>query len=326
MSCVTQRPHLIIIVGPTCAGKTELALKIAQSRKWEIISADSMQVYRYMDIGTAKPGKEIRAIIPHHLIDVVAPDEPFNAAMYTGLARKIIESAGKEAKTYLVVGGTGLYIKALLGGIFAGPSADEGIREYYREQLKRFGKSYLYEQLKEKDARTAAAIDPRHTSRIIRALEVWELTGKSIVEQQQEHRFGDRPYDYIKIGLKTTREQLWEKIERRTEGMIRQGLVDEVKWLLNHGYHGGLKSMKSLGYRHIVRHLQGGLGLEEAVSLMNRDTRQYTKRQMTWFAADGEVGWCDSGDVVSVEERIDSFESGRGLISNQSPPPRCFLP
>lgn len=307
MSRVNPRPRLIIIIGPTCAGKTELALKIAQAWGWEIIGADSMQVYRYMDIGTAKPGKEDRAMVPHHLIDVVAPDEPFNTAIYAGLARKIIESAGEQAKTFLVVGGAGLYIKALLGGIFAGPPADEGIREYYRERLRRFGKSYLYEQLKEKDARAAAAIEPRHTSRIIRALEVWELSGKSIVEQQQEHRFGDRPYDYIKIGLKTARDRLWEKIERRTGGMIRQGLVDEVKWLLKQGYHEGLKSMQSLGYRHVVQHLQGGLRLEEAVYLINRDTRQYAKRQMTWFAADSEVKWYDSGDAASIEERIKDF-------------------
>jgi len=313
MSRVTQRPRLIIIVGPTCAGKTELALKIAQAWGWEIIGADSLQVYRYMDIGTAKPGKEDRAMVPHHLIDVAAPDEPFNAAMYAGLARKIIESAEGQAKTFLVVGGAGLYIKALLGGIFAGPPADEGIREYYLERLRRFGKSYLYEQLKEKDVKAAAAIDPRHTSRIIRALEVWELSGKSIVEQQQEHRFGDRPYDYIKIGLKTARDRLWEKIERRTEGMIRQGLVDEVKWLLKHGYHEGLKSMQSLGYRHVVQHLQGDLRIEEAVSLINRDTKQYAKRQMTWFAADSEVEWYDFSDAASIEERIKYLTSSSSL-------------
>ena len=307
MSHINPRPRLIIIVGPTCAGKTELALKIAQTWGWEIIGADSMQVYRYMDIGTAKPGKEDRAMVPHHLIDVVAPDEPFNAAMYAGLARKIIESTGEQAKTFLVVGGAGLHIKAFLGGIFAGPPADESLREHYREQLRRFGKSYLYEILKEKDGKAAAAIEPRHTSRIIRALEVWELSGKSIVEHQQEHRFGDRPYDYIKIGLKTARNLLREKIERRTEGMIKQGLVDEAKWLLKRGYHEGLKSMQSLGYRYIVQHLQGGLRLEAAVSMINRDTRQYAKRQMTWFAADSEVEWHDSGDAGSIEERIKNF-------------------
>lgn len=309
MSRVNPRPRLIIIGGPTCAGKTELALKIAQAWGWEIIGADSMQVYRYMDIGTAKPGKEDRAMVPHHLIDVVSPDEPFNAAMYAGLARKIIESAGEQAKTFLVVGGAGLYIKALLGGIFVGPPADEGLREYYREQLRRFGKSYLYGILKEKDARAAATIGPRHTTRIIRALEVWELSEKSIVEQQQEHHFGDRPYDYIKIGLKVDKEPLWKRIEGRTQAMIRQGLVDEVKWLLKQGYQEGLKSMQSLGYRHVVQHLQGGLRLEEAVSMINRDTRQYAKRQMTWFAADSEVEWYDSGDAGSIEERIKDFLS-----------------
>jgi tRNA dimethylallyltransferase len=299
---------LIIIVGPTCAGKTELALKIAQAWGWEIISADSMQVYRYMDIGTAKPGKEDRARVSHHLIDVVAPDEQFNAAMYADLARKIIETAGEQrVKTFLVVGGAGLYIKALLGGIFDGPPADEGVREYFREQLRRFGKSYLYGMLKENDAKAASAIDPRHTSRIIRALEVWELSGKSIVDQQQEHRFGDRPYDYIKIGLKTPRNMLWEKIEKRTEGMIGQGLVEEVKWLLKHGYHEGLKSMQSLGYRHVVQHLQGSLSIEEAVSMINRDIRQYAKRQMTWFGADKTINWFRPEETEEIESKIEDF-------------------
>lgn len=309
MSRIDTRPRLIVIVGPTCAGKTELALSIAQTWGCEIIGADSMQVYLYMDIGTAKPAKEDRASVPHHLIDVAAPDEPFNAAIYADLARKVIERTKERAKTFLVVGGTGLYIKTLLGGILIGPSADEGIREYYRKQLKYFGKNYLYERLKEKDAVSAAAIDPCHTSRIIRALEVWELTGKSILDHQKEHGFRDRPYNYIKIGLKTARERLWEKIDKRTERMIEQGLVDEVKWLLKHGYHGGLKSMQSLGYRHIVQYLQGGSKLIDAVSLIKRDTKQYAKRQMTWFVADNEVQWHDSGDAVPIHEKIKAFLS-----------------
>ena len=298
--------RVVIIVGPTGVGKTELALRIAEIWKGEIISADSMQVYRYMDIGTAKPSKAERAAIPYHLIDVVNPDEPFNASMYVNLARKAIEAADGN-KTFLVVGGTGLYIKALLGGIFSAPGADEGLREYYRHQLRDFGGEYLYRTLKDKDEKAAGAIMRNDAVRIIRALEVLELTGKSIMEQHQEHRFQDRPYNYLKIGLVMEREQLFERIEQRAEGMIVRGFVEEVRWLMEHGYHEGLKSMQSLGYRHIARYLRDRGKLEESLYLMKRDTRRYAKRQITWFNADKEINSFHYDDVSSIMEKIKGF-------------------
>ena len=298
--------RVVIIVGPTGVGKTELALRIAEIWKGEIISADSMQVYRYMDIGTAKPSKAERAAIPCHLIDVVNPDEPFNASMYVNLARKVIEAADGN-KTFLVVGGTGLYIKALLGGIFSAPGADEGLREYYRNQLRRFGGECLYRTLAEKDEKAAGAIMPNDAVRIIRALEVLELTGKSIFDQHQEHRFQDRPYNYLKIGLMMEREQLFERIERRAEGMIIRGFIEEVRWLMEHGYHEGLKSMQSLGYRHIARYLHDRGNLEESLYLMKRDTRRYAKRQITWFNADREINSFHYDDTSSIMEKIKGF-------------------
>ena len=298
--------RVVIIVGPTGVGKTELALRIAEIWKGEIISADSMQVYRYMDIGTAKPSKAERAAIPYHLIDVVNPDEPFNASMYVNLARKAIEAADGN-KTFLVVGGTGLYIKALLGGIFSAPGADEGLREYYRHQLRDFGGEYLYRTLKDKDEKAAGAIMRNDAVRIIRALEVLELTGKSIMEQHQEHRFQDRPYNYLKIGLVMEREQLFERIEQRAEGMIVRGFVEEVRWLMEHGYHEGLKSMQSLGYRHMARFLRDRGNLEESLYLMKRDTRRYAKRQITWFKADREIYPFRYDDVSSIMEKIKGF-------------------
>jgi len=298
--------RVVIIVGPTGVGKTELALRIAEIWKGEIISADSMQVYRYMDIGTAKPSKAERAAIPYHLIDVVNPDEPFNASMYVNLARKAIETADGN-KTFFVVGGTGLYIKALLGGIFSAPGADEGLREYYRHQLRDFGGEYLYRTLKDKDEKAAEAIMRSDTVRIIRALEVLELTGKSIFDQHQEHRFQDRPYNYLKIGLVMEREQLFERIERRAEGMIVRGFVEEVRWLMEHGYHEGLKSMQSLGYRHIARYLCDRGNLEEYLYLMKRDTRRYAKRQITWFKADREINSFHYDDLSSIIEKIKGF-------------------
>jgi tRNA dimethylallyltransferase len=307
---VNRRPRLIIIVGPTGVGKTEVALRIAEASGGEIISADSMQVYRYMDIGTAKPSKADRTIAPHHLIDLVDPDESFNAAMYAKLAREVIQEAEGKDKTFFIVGGAGLYIRALLGGIFSGPGADEPLREYYRNQLKRFGKEYLYRILKEKDEKAACAIRQGDTVRIIRALEVFELTGKSILDKQQEHHFGDRPYSCLKIGLTMGMGQLFERIEKRTESMMAVGFIDEVRWLLDQGYHEGLKSMQSLGYRHMVRYLSGLSNLQDAVYSMKRDTRHYAKRQMTWFNADREVNWFSFADTASIGERIKSFLQG----------------
>lgn len=299
-------PRLIIIVGPTGVGKTRLALNIAESCGGEILSADSMQVYRYMDIGTAKPGKAERTAIPHHLIDIVDPDETFNAALYMQQARKIIGHIGNK-KPVIVVGGTGLYIKILLGGILAAPGADAGLRDYYRNLQHRFGKAYLYQLLRKKDDAAARGIEPTDTIRIIRALEVLESTGRSIIDQQREHGFKDRRYQYLKIGIGIERDQLFRILEHRTEDMIERGFVEEVKSLLVRGYHAELKSMQAIGYRHMVNYLSGIQHFEEAVTLMKRDTRRYAKRQATWFAADKEITWFAVQDVPSIRKCVSNY-------------------
>jgi tRNA dimethylallyltransferase len=224
----------------------------------EIINADAMQVYRFMDIGTAKPTAQQRARVRHHLIDLVDPDEPFNAALYIERAEPVIEALQRGRKPVFVVGGTGLYIKALLGGLFAGPRADESLRASYRDMVSVHGPDYLYEKLKKKDEQAARQIHPRDTLRIMRALEVMEISGQSIVEQHRRHEFGERRYDYLKIGLTLERPALFENIGSRCDRMIAQGLVEEVRHLLAMGYAGSLKPMQSLGYRHIVRYLEGG--------------------------------------------------------------------
>jgi len=302
--------QLVVITGATGVGKTQLALDLAQIFGGEIVSADSMQVYRYMDIGTAKPGLEERKRVAHHLIDVVDPDEAFNASLYIEQVRKVLGRAEEKGGLYFVVGGTGLYIRALLGGLVSGPAADQDLRAFYRSQGERFGKGYLYRLLEEKDTLAAKCINPQDVARIVRALEVWDLTGKSIVEKQREHLFADRPYQYLKIGVKMERAQLYARIERRTDSMVARGLVDEVSWLLERGYHGRLKSMQSLGYRHITGYLSGASSLPDAVYLMNRDTRQYAKRQETWFKKDREISWFAAGDLRSVRERIELFRRG----------------
>ena len=301
------KPRLIIILGPTAVGKTALAIELARESGGEIVSADSMQVYRFLDIGTAKPSPVEKALVRHHLIDVVNPDEPFNAAMFIRLAREAIERLSGEGKPIYVVGGTGLYIKALLGGLFEGPDADPDLRRSYREEQKRFGKEYLYDKLKEKDSEAAAQIDRNDIPRIIRALEVLDLCGISIVNKQRAHRFGDNPYDALKIGLTLERGDLYRRIEERAEKMIEEGLVDEVKNVLSMGYSETVKPMQALGYKHIVRTIRGRLSLDDAVRMIKRDTRHFAKRQMTWFTRDREIAWFAPSDLRAVKEKVNSF-------------------
>ncbi len=301
------KPFVILLAGPTGVGKTRMALKMAGLFGGEIVGADSLQVYRGMDIGTAKPTPEERRTVPHHLIDVVDPDQPFDASRYCDLAHGVIARLNREKKPVFVVGGTGLYIRALLGGLIAGPGADESLREILRDEMKRWGKSHLYEKLRMKDEKAAAQINPNDGVRIIRALEVLELTGRSIIDHQQEHCFREKPYEVIKIGLTLDKMVLKARIEERTDRMIADGFVDEVRGLLAMGYDRSLKPMQSLGYRHICSFLNGERDLEQAIRLIKRDTYRYAKRQMTWFAADWEISWLVPDDFDAAAGKIRFF-------------------
>jgi tRNA dimethylallyltransferase len=286
-----------------------MALKMAGLFGGEVICADSMQVYRGMDIGTAKPTPEEQRSVPHHLIDMVDPDQPFDVSHYCDLAHRVIVLLHGKGKPIFVVGGTGLYIRALLGGLIAGPGADESLRALLREEMQRLGKSHLYEKLRLKDEKAAARIHPNDGVRIIRALEVLEQTGRSIVDHQQDHCFRDHPYEVIKIGLTLDRMALKERIEKRTDRMIADGFVDEVRRLLATGYDGSLKPMQSLGYRHIYSYIADKGDLERAVRQIKRDTWRYAKRQMTWFSAEREITWLAPEDFDAVAERIRLFLS-----------------
>jgi len=309
MCAKAGKPRLIIILGPTAVGKTALAIDLARESRGDIISADSMQVYRFLDIGTAKPSTAERSLVKHHLIDVVNPDEPFNAAMFFKLARDVIANLSRDRKPIYVVGGTGLYIKALLGGLFDGPDADPDLRRLYREEVKKFGKEYLYDKLKERDGEAAAQIDRNDTPRIIRALEVLDLCGLSIVEKQRAHQFGDNPYDAVKIGLTLARGELYRRIDERAERMMEDGLVDEVKRVLSIGYSDALKPMQALGYKHIVKTIRGKSSLDDAVRLIKRDTRHFAKRQMTWFSKDKEILWFAPSERQAIKDKVNSFLS-----------------
>jgi tRNA dimethylallyltransferase len=306
VSCL-PKSRLIVIAGPTGVGKTEFALEMASRWQGEIVSADSLQVYRGMDIGTAKPGPEERQRVFHHLLDVVDPDQPFDVSRYCTLAREVIAGLHRENRPVFVVGGTGLYIRALLGGLIKGPGADDSLRQTLREEMKQKGKPHLYEKLKEKDEKAAAQINPHDGVRIIRALEVIELTGRSIVDHQEAHRFREQPYEALKIGLVLSRERLKTRIADRVDHMMANGFVEEVERLLAMGYHSSLKPMQSLGYRHICDYLAGNENLGEAIHFIKRDTYRYAKRQMTWFTADKEIVWFDPDDFDGSAGRIGQF-------------------
>jgi tRNA dimethylallyltransferase len=307
-----EKLPLVIINSPTATGKTELALNLAVEFGGEIISADSMQVYRYLDIGTAKPTMDERKGIKHHLIDVVNPDEEFNAALFAETARKIISNLTEEGKPVFVVGGTGLYIRALLKGIIDTPDVDENIRNHYRKLRDTQGKKYLYDLLLQRDAAAAAQINPNDSVRPIRALDVLEQTGESITVKQKKHSFADTPYKTYKIGLQIDRKELKQRIETRTDKMITAGLLDEVKSVLAIGYNENLKPLQSLGYKQITGFLSNKYDLKSCVDLIKRDTWQYARRQKTWFAADKEINWFSPDSFQEIYKNVRKFWKENG--------------
>jgi len=286
-----NKPKIVVIVGPTAIGKSSLALEIACKISGEIISADSMQVYRHMDIGTAKPTPDEQRKVRHYLIDILSPDEQFSAALFRQKAGDIISSLNKEEKTAIVAGGTGLYIKALTRGLFKGPGTDQELRQTLRERATQTGSESLYRELTGVDPVTAARLHPNDTSRIIRALEVYKSTKRPLSKYHEKHRFKDSPFEAIKIGLYIDRQQLYSRIENRVDRMVAVGLVGEVKSLLDMGYSRDLNSMQGLGYKQITAYLSGELSFDEAISQIKRDTKRYAKRQMTWLRADREIIW-----------------------------------
>jgi len=300
-----EKIRIIVICGPTAIGKTAIAIEIAKIFNGEIISADSMQVYRYMDIGTAKPTSAERAEVPHHLADILNPDEPFDAAAFAGKARKTIETLSTKGILPIIVGGTGLYIRALLHGIFEGKTSDADIRKRLKEQAQAQGIDALYQRLRECDPHTA--IHPNDEFRIIRALEIFEISGQPASEHHRQHGFKDNPFDALSIALFTDREILYDRINRRVDMMLEQGLLDEVKMLLNMGYSPNLKSMQSIGYRHLLDFMNGDFSYEEAVRLFKRDTRRYAKRQITWFKSEPDMIWVRAESRNELIPMIENF-------------------
>jgi tRNA dimethylallyltransferase len=288
-----------------------VAMEIASRISAEVISADSMQIYKYMDIGTGKPSPEDRRRIPHYLIDVVSPDETFSAAQYKEKARGITDELHKAGKNILIVGGTGLYIKAFLRGLFPAPETDQSLRHELREKANRFGGMFLWDELKEVDPASASRLHPNDTVRIIRALEVYRQTGIPLSQWQNKHAFGDRPYEVIEVGLMRKREDIYRRIENRVDDMIERGFEEEVRSLLKRGYGRHLKSMQGLGYKRMAEYAFGECDFEEAIRLIKKDTKAYAKRQLTWFGNDPEVRWVHyPGDKGRIMEMADRFLGG----------------
>jgi tRNA dimethylallyltransferase len=302
-----SKPNIIVICGPTGLGKTAVSIELAIELHGEIIGADSMQIYRYMDTGTAKPTLDEQARVPHHLIDIVDPDEPFDAAMFAKMAGEMIMKLHIEGIVPFVVGGTGLYIKALVHGLSHAGPADTNIRKCLKEAELLHGSGFLYEKLSKCDPVAAESIHPNDTYRIIRALEVYEATGMAISQYSKDHGFEKRRFDVLKIGLHMEREALYDRINQRVDAMIGEGLVDEVNMLLGRGYSEDLKSMQSIGYRHMVDFIKGRITWEEAVRTLKRDTRRYAKRQMTWFKADPEIVWAEPEQLGYIKRLIKKF-------------------
>jgi tRNA dimethylallyltransferase len=307
-----ERPRVVIILGPTGVGKSRLAIELAEELGGEIVSADSMQVYRHMDIGTAKPTLDEQKRVRHHLIDLVTPDQPFHAGLYRTLGRRTIDQLYRDGRPIWVVGGTGLYIKTLTQGLFTSPQIDPVVRERLKQEAMEKGGEVLYQRLKRVDPKTASILHPRDLFRTIRALEVFDSTGIPISFYREQHRFGERPYLTYKIGLEMNREKLYRRIEQRVNQMIERGFLQEVRGLMEKGYGPTLKPMQSLGYKQIVQFLSKKIEWTEAVRQIKRNTRHYAKRQWTWFKADPEVYWRDEfTDRQRIFLEINSF-LGRG--------------
>ncbi len=290
--------RVILLLGPTGVGKTGVSILLAKELKTEIISADSMQIYRHMDIGTAKPSKEERTIVKHHMIDIVDPWKSYSTGKYIMAVVPIIDKLHGKVKIPIVVGGTGLYIKAMTKGIFSGPPADWALREELLSMEKE-ERGSLYNYLKELDTDAAGKITPNDTRRIIRALEVCLKSNTSISEMQKKLT-QPLPYDFIKIGLTRDRKELYRMIEKRVAIMIESGLVEEVRNILT--INPDRTPMQAIGYKEIAMYLYGDITLEEAIRLIKRGTKRYAKRQFTWFRKEEGIHWIDITGIYDNHE------------------------
>lgn len=303
---LSNRIKVIAIGGPTCTGKSDLAVAVARSVGGEIVNGDSMQVYRYFDIGTAKPPIAVRESVPHHLVDIVDPDEEFNAALFRDAADRAIADISGKGAVPIVVGGTGLYLRVLFYGLFPAKRDD-----FLRERL---GAEYagdpvaFYERLKAVDPAYAMRISFRDRIRVVRAMEIYLLGGRPVSDLEKDHGFREARYDVCRIGLNAARQELYRRIDERVLAMLSQGLVEEARSILARGYSRELKPFSSIGYREVLRYLSGSIEYEDMVKDIQKNTRRYAKRQFTWFAKEKDMQWFEyPHEMGRIVETISGF-------------------
>jgi tRNA dimethylallyltransferase len=298
--------QVIVITGPTCSGKTRLSLNIAGILNTEIISADSRQIYKLLDTGTAKPSAADLKQIKHHFVDYLYPGENFNVSDFENKALKIIHEIHSANKIPVVTGGSGLYIKALIDGIFNSVDTDEEYRIELLNKKKELGNQFLYDELKKIDPVSASKMLPQNYKRVIRALEVYHLTGRPISELQKEYTRNVN-LKFYQYGLKWERKILYDNIEKRVDDMIKAGLVEEVKGILEKGYDKNINALNTVGYKEIISYLDGGINLDRAIELIKRNTRWFAKRQMTWFNKDKRIKWISIHDIEELHLAADQI-------------------
>ena len=298
-----MKPKVIVIVGPTASGKTDLSIQLAKKLNGEIVSADSMQIYKKMSIGTAKPTEEEMQGIKHHMIDIIEPNEEFNVAKYKNMAEEKIEEILKKGKQPIIVGGTGLYIDTLVNGIeFKEIENDFEYREKMEKLAEEKGIDWLYEELKKVDIEAAQNIEKNNVRRVIRALEIYKVTGKTKTQLDRESIKGTK-YNYIVFGLLWDREELYNRINLRVDIMFKQGLLEEVKSLINNeGF--SKTALQGLGYKEVVEYIEEKISYEEMIEKIKMETRRYAKRQMTWFKRNTNIIWLDAKDKVAMQKKV----------------------
>jgi len=304
-----MKNKLFIIMGPTAVGKTTISIELARRLKGGIISADSMQIYKYMNIGTAKITKDEMKDIPHYMIDIINPDEEFTVSNYKEMATNYIKEINCRNKLPIVVGGTGLYINSLVYNLnFTGVEPNEKIRERYESIRIEKGNQYLHRLLENIDQDSANRISINDTKRIIRALEIYEVTGKSMEEYNKNFRSPNEDYDLLMICLNVDRQKLYNRINTRVDLMIKEGLVNEVKSILDMGFDKNLISLQGIGYKEIIRYLENECTLDEAIEKIKQASRNYAKRQLTWFRRDNRIIWIDVDDFKDTNGLADEIQ------------------
>ena len=316
---ILKKP-LIILTGPTAVGKTKLSIELAKEVNGEIISADSMQVYKHMDIGSAKIKKEEMCGVSHHLIDVLEPDEEFHVVRFQEMAKQAMEEIYAKGKVPILAGGTGFYIQAVVKDIdFSKETEKSPVREELEKLAEEKGYEYLHERLQQVDPKSAEKIHANNVKRVIRALEYFELTGKPISLHNEEEAAKESPYNVAYFVLNDVRERLYERIDARVDAMLQEGLVEEVSGLAKKGYTKDMVSMQGLGYKEILSYLDGSYTLDEAVYILKRDTRHFAKRQLTWFKREKDVIWVNKQDFHYEENEILNYIlencEKRGILS-----------